>query len=137
MRDYCLELRLIDFARQELRFVGDEFVEAGSHTRNRRAVIVDHSESETDREEEAHEIVEVEGLFTACGGQSRLHSVPGDEDGCEHAEEVLAHCVKEAEILREQIVDCLKDVLQEVSLHGSAPSTWDGALRTLTACGSF
>ena len=33
-------------------------------------------------------------------------------------EEVLAHGVEEAEILREQIVDRLKDELQKVGLHG-------------------
>src|SRR5580704_4357944 len=137
MCDYRLKLRLVDLARQKLRFIGNEVVEAGSHARNRRAVVVDHSESKTDGEQEAREVVELEGLLAACGGQSRLYAVPDDEDGCEHAEEVLSHSVEEAEVLREQVVDCMKDVLQEVSLHCSAPSTWDHGLPMLTACGSF
>src|ERR1700676_4454802 len=137
MRDYRLKLRLVDLARQKLRFIGNEVVEAGSHARNRRAVVIDHGEAKTDGEEEAREVVELEGLLAACGGQSRLYPVPDDEDRGEHTEEVLSHSVEEAEVLREQVVDCLKDVLQEVSLHGSAPSTWDHRLRMLTACGSF
>src|SRR5437899_3153059 len=103
MCDYGLELRLVDLARQKLRFVGDEFVKAGSHTWNGRAVVVDHSESETDGEEEASEIVELKGLLATCGGQGRLYPVPDDEDRGEHAEEVLSHSVEEAEILRKQV----------------------------------
>src|SRR6266481_1045135 len=131
MCDYRLKLRLVDLARQKLRFIGNEVVEACSHARNRCAVVIDHSESETDGEEEAREIVELKGLLTTCGGEGRLYPVPDDEDCGEHAEEVLSHSVEEAEILREQVVDCLKDVLQEVSLHGSAPSMWDHSLRAL------
>src|SRR5882724_1018692 len=131
MCDYRLKLRLVDLARQKLRFVGNEVVEAGSHARNRRAVVIDHSEAKTDGEQEVREVVELEGLLAACGGQSRLRAVPDDEDCGEHAEKVLSHGVEEVEILREQVVDCLKDVLQEVILHGSAPSTWDHSLRTL------
>src|ERR1700722_1512514 len=122
MCDYGLKLRLVDLARQKLRFIGNEVVEAGSHARNRRAVVIDHSEAKTDGEQKAGEVVELEGLFATCSRQSRLCAVPNDEDGGEHAEEVLSHSVEEAEVLREQVVDCLKDVLQEVSLHGSAPS---------------
>src|SRR5260370_833567 len=137
MCDYGLELRLVDLARQKLRFIGNEVVEAGPHARNRSAVVVDHREAKTDGEQEAREVIELKRLLAACGGQGRLDAVPDDENGGEHAEEVLSHSVEEAEILREQVVDCLKDVLQEVSLHGSAPSTWGHSLRTLTACGSF
>ena len=63
------------------------------------------------------------GVLAAGGGEGRFHSVPDDQDGGERAEEILAHRVEEAEILREQIVDGLKDELQEIGLHGSAPST--------------
>src|SRR5258708_16475636 len=90
-------------------------MEAGSHAGNRRAVVVDHREAKTDGEEEAREVVELKGLLAACGGQSRLYAVPDDEDGGEHAEGVLAHGVEEAEVLREQVVDRLKDVLHPVS----------------------
>src|SRR6266478_2760603 len=115
--DDVLQLRLVDPARQKLCFVGDEVVEAGSYAGNRRAVVVDHGEAKTDGEEETREVVELKGLLAACGGQSRLYAVPDDEDGCEHTKKVLAHGVEEAEVLREQVVDRLKDVLQEVSLH--------------------
>ena len=53
----------------------------------------------------------------ARGGERHLHSVPGDKDGGEHAKEILAHGVEEAEILREHVVDGLIDELQKVSLH--------------------
>src|SRR4029077_2261833 len=131
MCDYRLKLRLVDLARQKLGFIGNEVVEAGSHARNRRAVVVDHSEAKADGEKKARDSVELERLFATCSGQCRLYAVPDDEDGGEHAKEVLSHRVEETEILREQVVDCLKDVLQEVILHGSAPSTWDHSLRTL------
>ena len=63
IRDLCdhgLELGLVDLARQELRFIGDEIVEADAHAGNRRAVVVDHREAETDGQQQAGEIVEME-----------------------------------------------------------------------------
>src|SRR5258708_23749812 len=92
-------------------------MEAGSHAGNGSAVGSDHGEGKTDGEEQAREVVEVKGMLAASGGEGRLYAVPGDENGREHSEEVLAHGVEEAEILREQVVDRLKDELQEVSLH--------------------
>src|SRR6266436_5241243 len=60
----------------------------------------------------------MEGVLAAGGRQSRLDPIPGHQDGGEHAEEVLAHGVEEAEVLRQQVVDRLKDELQKVGLHG-------------------
>ncbi len=57
------------------------------------------------------------GCAAASGGESGFHSEPNHQDCGEGAEQVLAHCVEEAEVLREQIVDRLKDELQEVGLH--------------------
>src|SRR5256884_6465224 len=48
-------------------------------------------------------VIEVEGTFAARCGKGGFHSIPGDENGGEGPEEVLAHSVEEAEILREQI----------------------------------
>src|SRR6266478_6621010 len=53
---------------------------------------------------------------TGCR-ESGLHPIPGNEDGREHAEDVLTHRVEEAEILRKQVIDRLIDELQKVSLH--------------------
>jgi len=39
--------------------------------------------------------------------------------------QVLTHGVEEAEVLREQMVDGLKDELQEVVLHRVGSFTWD------------
>jgi hypothetical protein len=59
-------------------------------------------------------------MFPASSGKSGFHSEPNNQNCGEGAVEVLAHSVEEAEILREQIVDRLKDELQEVwlLLHG-------------------
>ena len=79
------------------------------------------------------------GVFAASCGKSGFHSKPNHENCGEGTKEVLAHSVEEAEILREQIVDRLKDELQEVwLLHGVG--SFDAGLylrRTPTACGSF
>ena len=64
-------------------------------------------------------MIELKRMLPARGGESGFHAVPDNEDGREHTEKVLAHGVEEAEVLREQVVDGLKDVLQEIVLHGS------------------
>jgi hypothetical protein len=114
-----LKFSLVDLVGKELRFIGDEIVKAGANARDGIAVVVHHPKSETDGQEQAGEVIEVEGTFAARCGKGGFHAIPGDENGGEGPEEVLAHSVEEAEILREQIVDRLKDELQEVwLLHG-------------------
>src|SRR5208283_1287306 len=104
-------------------------MEAGSDAGDRGVVVVDHGKTEADGQQQAREVIEVEGRLAAGGGEGRFHAVPDHQDGGERAEEILAHGVEEAEVLGEQIVDCLKDVLQEIALHGSAPSTLGVYLR--------
>src|SRR5712675_3086348 len=94
-------------------------MEARAHARDWCAVVVDHGETETDGEQQTCEMIEMKRTAAASGGESGLRPVPDDENGREHAEEVLAHGVEEAEVLREQAVDGLKDILQEIVLHGS------------------
>jgi len=43
--------------------------------------------------------VEMKGMFAARRGESGLDAVPDNEDGREHAEQVLTHGVEEAEVL--------------------------------------
>src|SRR5580658_3677345 len=62
-------------------------------------------------------MVELEGKPAARRGESGLDSEPSDKDCGERSEKILAHRVEEAEVLGEQIVDRLKDVLQEIGLH--------------------
>src|SRR5258708_17446051 len=57
---HSLEFCLIDFIGQELRLVGNEIMEASPDTRNRRAVVIHHSEAKADSQEETCEVVEVE-----------------------------------------------------------------------------
>src|ERR1700694_2143664 len=92
-------------------------MKAGSHAGNGTAVVIDHGEAKTDGEQQAREVVELERMLAAGGREGRPDAVPSDEDGREAPAQVLAHGVKQAEVLREQVVDRLKDVLQEVSLH--------------------
>ena len=92
-------------------------MEAGPDAGDRRAVVVDHREAEADGQQQAREVVEVERRPAAGGGEGRFHTVPNHQNSGEGAEEILAHGVEEAEVLGEQIIDCLKDVLQEIGLH--------------------
>jgi hypothetical protein len=55
----------------------------------------------------------------ASGGECGFDAVPNHEDRSESTEEVLAHRVEEAKILREQIVDGPKDKLKVVHRLGS------------------
>ena len=87
-------------------------VEARADAGDGGAVVVDHGEAEADGEQQAGEVVEVEGVLAAGGGESGFDAIPGHEDRGEHAEQVLAHGVEEAEVLGEQIVDGLKDELR-------------------------
>ncbi len=64
-------------------------------------------------------MIEMKRTAATSGGESGLRAVPDDKNSREHAEQVLAHGVEEVEVLREQAVDGLKDVLQEIVLHGS------------------
>ena len=83
-------------------------------------------------------MIELERRPAAGGGKRRLDSKPSHEDGGERAEKILAHGVEEAEVLGEQIVDRLKDVLEEIGLHcRQLPRRLGVRLHTLTACGSF
>src|SRR3984885_1289097 len=116
LRDHCLQLGLIDLARQKLRLVGDEVVETDSDAGDGRAVVIDHREAKADGEKQTRKMVELEGRPAARGGESGLDSEPSDKDCGERSEKILAHRVEEAEVLGEQIVDRLKDVLQEIGL---------------------
>jgi hypothetical protein len=61
----------------------------------------------------------VERVLAPGGGKGRFDSESDNKDRGESSKEILAHVVEEAEILREQGVDRLKDELQEVwLLHG-------------------
>ena len=93
-----------------------------------RAVVIDHAESEADRQQKGRKVVEVKEVLAARGRQRGLHAVPDDENRREHSKKVLSHRVEEAEILSEEIVDRLKDELEIVGLHGCG---------SLDAAGSF
>ena len=56
-----LQFCLIDLVGQELRLIGNEIVKAGADTWNRIAVVIHHPEAKADGQEQAGEIVEVEG----------------------------------------------------------------------------
>ena len=59
------------------------------------------------------------GLPAAAAARADLTPNQDDKNRGESSKEILAHGVEEAEILREQVVDRLKDELQEVwLLHG-------------------
>src|SRR6266851_5239691 len=111
-------------------------MEARAHARYWCAVVVDHGKAETDREQQTRKMIEMKRTAATSGGESGLRAVPDNENGREHAKQVLAHGVEEAEVLHEQVVDGLKDILQEIVLHGSG--SFDGRVKTvgITACGS-
>src|ERR1700681_1599491 len=90
-----------------------------AHARNRGAVIIDHCKAESDGQQQACEVVEVKHVPPPSGGERRFHAVPNHEDGGKGSEQVLAHCVEEAKILREQVVYGLKDELEVVHRSGS------------------
>ena len=70
MCDDRLQLGLVDLVGQKLRFIGNEVVEAGSHARNGRAVVIDHRKAKADGQQKAREVVEVEGMLAASCGES-------------------------------------------------------------------
>ena len=85
--------------------------------------VIDHRKAKADGEKQAGKMIELEGRPAAGGGESGLDSKPSHEDRGERAEKILAHCVEEAEVLGKQVVDRLKDVLQEIGLHrGQLPT---------------
>src|SRR6516164_5982711 len=55
-----LEFGLIDCVGQKLGLVGNEVMETGPHTRNGRAVVIDHREAKADSQKKTCEVVEVE-----------------------------------------------------------------------------
>src|SRR5208337_3088455 len=138
LRNHCLELGLIDLARQKLGLVGDEVVEAGSDAGNRCVVVVDHREAKADGQQQARKIIEMERMLAAGGGKSGFDAVPSDKNGSERTKQILAHSVEETEVLGKQGGDGLEDKLQIVSLHCRQLLRRLGVfLRTLKACGSF
>src|ERR1700735_2652037 len=137
LADNVLKLGLIDLARQKLRLVGHEIVEARADAWKGSAVVVDHREAKTDGEQQARKMIELERRPSAGRGERGLDSNPSNQNGGERAEQVLAHGVEEAEVLGEQVVDRLKDVLEEIGLHcRQLPRRLGVPLRTSTACGS-
>src|ERR1700674_5685648 len=89
------------------------------------AVVIHHGETEAEGEQEAREVIELERTSSAGGGKCRLNAVPHNQDGGEHAEQVLAHSVEEAEVVGEQLADSLEDKLKIVGVHeDSAPSAY-------------
>src|SRR5579864_1499244 len=93
-------------------------MKTGADAGNRSAVVVDHCEAKTDGEEKAGKVVEVERVLAGCGRERGLNAVPSNQDGGEGTEQVSPHRVEEAKILCEQVVDRLRDKLQEIGLHG-------------------
>src|ERR1700690_628498 len=98
-------------------------METGPYAGDWIAVVVDHRKSKTDGQQKTGEVLKVEAASATGGGERGLHAEPDDENGREHAEKVLAHRVEEAEILRQQVGDGLKNELEIVCLHRAAPST--------------
>ena len=98
-------------------FIRDEVMEADADAGDGRAVVIDHRKAKADGEKQAGKVIELEGRPAAGGGESGLYSKPSYENRGERAEKILAHCVEEAEVLGKQVVDRLKDVLQEIGLH--------------------
>src|SRR5579862_4509306 len=94
-------------------------MEASAHARNRGAVVIHHCKTKADGQKQACEVVEMKHVLTASGGEGRFHSVPHHKDCGEGPEQVLAHGVEEAKILREQVVDGLEDELEVVHRSGS------------------
>src|ERR1700689_1931258 len=90
-----------------------------THAWNRGAVVIHHCKTEGDGQEQACEVVKIKNLASASGGEGRFHAEPNHEDSGKGSEQVLAHCVEEAKILREQIVDGLIDELEVVHRSGS------------------
>lgn len=81
------------------------------------AVVGNHAEAEADGEQQAREIVEMKRLPASRGGECRFDSVPHDQNGRECAKQVLPHGIEEAEVLRQQVIDGLKDELEIVHDH--------------------
>jgi hypothetical protein len=102
---------------QELLFIRDEIVKACPHSGDRIAVVIDHRKPKADCEEKTREVLKVEAASATGGGKRGLDAKPSDENGREYPKQILAHRVEEAEVLREQIVDGLKNELQIVGLH--------------------
>src|SRR4029077_4641235 len=94
-------------------------MEASAHAGNRSAVVIHHCKTKADRQKQAFEIVEMKHVLAASGGEGRFHPVPNHQDRCKGPEQVLAHGVEEAKILREQVGGGLKDELQVVPRSGS------------------
>src|ERR1019366_3252310 len=90
-----------------------------AHAWNRGAVVINHCKTEGDGQEQACEVVEVKHVPPASGGERRFHAVPNHQDCGKGSEQVLPHGVEDAKILREQIVDGLKDELEVVHRSGS------------------
>src|SRR5579884_355921 len=111
-------------------------MEAAADTGDWSVVIIDHGEAKGDGEKQAGEVVEVEGRLPSGCRQCGLGAIPRHENGGEHAEEVLAHGVEEAEVLRQKVVDRLIQELEEIGLHGLGSFEVEVG-RTTTACGSF
>jgi type IV secretion system protein TrbI len=125
LRDDRLQLGLVDPARQELGLVCNEVMKAGPDAGYRGAVVTDHRKTEADGQQQARKVIEFERMPAARGRKSRFDSVPSHKDRRERPEEILAHSVEEAEVLGEQGVDRLKDILEEIGLHGrQLPRRW-------------
>ena len=69
--DDNLQLSFRDSVGEELRFIRDEIVKARADAGDRSAVVIDHREAKADGEQEAREVVEVEIVPAACGGERR------------------------------------------------------------------
>src|SRR5215472_4424347 len=93
-------------------------MKAPPEPRNRRTVVINHSESEADGQKQRGKIVEVKKMPAASGRQGGFNAKPNDKDCCKRAEQGLAHGIEEAEILGEERVDRLKDKLKIVGVHG-------------------
>src|ERR1700687_2870274 len=79
-----------------------------------RMVVCDYREAKADRENQRGEVREMKPAAVVAGGESRLDSVPSDQDGGEGAEQVLPHSIENAQVLLHQGVDRLQDAIKEV-----------------------
>ena len=81
-----LHLRGLDLRGEPRGLVGDELREAAADAGNRRGVVGDHRVPESDQEDEAHQIRELDRAAAVRAGQGGLDAEPTHDDDREGAE---------------------------------------------------
>jgi len=94
-------------------------VEASAHSRNRGAVVIHHCKAKADGQEKAREIVKMKHVSYRQRRIVRISLRTKPPGLWQRPKQVLTHGVEEAKILREQVVDGLKDELEVVHRTGS------------------